>query len=198
MSQPPLQVRHTSLILLGVTILLLSGCNGGEGETGGAPGAACQSNCPTAKAGPEQAVVTGAAVTLDGSGSTSGTPGLITYQWSLLSKPAGSAATLLGATTARPTFTADVAGTYDARLVVHEGGASSAPDMVRITCGSGNLAPIADAGPDRTELLGTPVTLDGTGSRDPNGTPITYAWRVMTQPSGSQAVLLNATSKTPS
>jgi len=58
--------------------------------------------------------------------------------------------------------------------------------------------PIADAGPDRTELLGIPVTLDGTGSRGPNGTPITYAWRVVTQPSGSQAVLLNATSKTPS
>src|SRR6185503_9166234 len=99
---------------------------------------------------------------------------------------------------ARPTFTADVVGTYDARLVVQEGGASSAPDTVRITCGTGNLVPIADAGPDRTELLGTPVTLDGTGSRDPNGTPITYAWRVVTQPAGSQAVLLSATSKTSS
>src|SRR4029079_6489083 len=31
-----------------------------------------------------------------------------------------------------------------------------------------------------------------------NGTPITYAWRIVTQPSGSKAVLLNATSKTPS
>jgi len=185
-------------MMLGMAVLLLSGCSGDGGETGGAPGAACQSNCPTAKAGPEQTVVTGAAVTLDGTGSTSGTLGLITYQWMLLSKPAGSAATLVGATTARPTFTADVVGTYDARLVVQEGGASSAPDTVRITCGTGNLVPIADAGPDRTELLGTPVTLDGTGSRDPNGTPITYAWRIVTQPSGSKAVLLNATSKTPS
>ena len=198
MSQIPFTVRHSSLMMLGMAVLLLSGCSGNGGETGGAPGAACQSNCPTAKAGPEQAVVTGASVTLDGSGSTSGTPGLITYQWALTSKPTGSAATLVGATTARPTFTADVAGTYDARLVVQEGDASSAPATVRITCGSGNLAPIADAGPDRTERLGTSVTLDGTGSRDPNGTPITYAWRMVTQPSGSQAVLLNATSKTPS
>jgi hypothetical protein len=197
MSQIPFRVRRSSLMMLGMAVLLLSGCSGDGGETGGAPGAACQSNCPTAKAGPEQAVVTGAAVTLDGSGSTSGTPGLITYQWALTSKPTGSAATLAGATTARPTFTADVAGTYDARLVVQEGGASSAPDSVRITCGTGNLAPIADAGADRTEPVGSLVTLDGTGSRDPNGTPITYAWRVVTQPAGSQAVLLNATGATP-
>jgi hypothetical protein len=85
-------VMRGVMILLGVTLLLLSGCSGDGGETGGAPGAACQSNCPTAKAGPEQAVLAGDAVTLDGSGSTSGTPGLITYQWTLQSKPAGSAA----------------------------------------------------------------------------------------------------------
>jgi hypothetical protein len=185
------------MLLLGVTILLLSGCNGGGEDTGGSTGAACQSNCPTAEAGREQAVLTGASVTLDGSGSTSGTPGLITYQWTLLSKPTGSAATLAGATTARPTFTADVAGSYTARLIVHEAGVASPPDTVTITCGAGNLAPIADAGLDRTEQLGTLVTLDGTG-RDPNGTPITYAWRVVTQPSGSQAVLLTPTTKTPS
>jgi PKD domain/FG-GAP repeat len=40
--------------------------------------------------------------------------------------------------------------------------------------------------------------LDGTGSQDPNGTSITYAWRFVTQPASSQAVLLSATSKTPS
>lgn len=198
MSQPPSRVRHNSMLLLGMTILLLSGCSGDGGGAGDPTGAACQSNCPTAEAGREQAVLMGAPVTLDGSGSTSGTPGLITYQWTLLSKPTGSAATLAGATTARPTFTADVAGTYAARLVVQEGGVASPPDTVTITCGAGNLAPMADAGLDRTEQLGTPVTLDGTGSRDPNGTPITYAWRVITQPSGSQAVLLSATTKTPS
>ena len=136
MNQIPSRVRHHSLILLGVTLLLLSGCSGSGGDIGGSTTVACQSHCPTANAGPEQAVVTGAAVTLDGSGSTSGTSGLSTYHWALTSKPTGSVATLAGATTARPTFTADVAGTYTARLVVQEGGASSAPDTVRITCGT--------------------------------------------------------------
>ncbi len=192
MSQTPSRVRPRHMLLLGMTILLLSGCSSGDGGGTGSPtGAACHSNCPAAQAGPEQAVLTGDAVTLDGSASTSGTPGLITYHWRLLSKPSGSGATLASATTARPTFIADVAGTYAAQLVVQEGGVSSPPATVTITCGTGSLAPIANAGPDRTERLGTPFTLDGTGSRDPNGTPITYAWRSVTQPSGSQAVLVS-------
>jgi chitinase len=163
MSQIPSQCR--SLILLSITLLLLSGCSGDGGEVGGSTGAACQSNCPTARAGPEQVVLTGDAVTLDGSGSTSGTPGLITYHWTLQSKPTGSAATLANATTARPTFTADVAGSYTARLVVQEGGVSSPPATVTITCGSGNLAPIADAGPDRTDCSAPALPWMGPGVR---------------------------------
>ena len=45
----------------------------------------------------------------------------------------------------------------------------------------GNLAPVADAGPDQTVRSGTRVTLDGSGSRDPEGDALTYRW---TAPSG--------------
>ena len=40
------------------------------------------------------------------------------------------------------------------------------------------LPPVADAGPDSTVPLNQPVTLDGTGSSDPDNDPLTFAWTI--------------------
>ena len=37
-------------------------------------------------------------------------------------------------------------------------------------------APVADAGPDQTVAQGDPIVVDGSGSRDPDGTIMSYAW----------------------
>ncbi len=190
-------LRLAHVLMLCLVLLLVSSCGGDDDEAAPAPGG-CTTNCPIANAGSDQTVLTGTLVALDGSQSASGTAGLLTYQWALTSRPAGSAATLSGATTVRPTLTADVAGAYTAQLVVDNGSVKSHPDTVTIIADIGNLPPRAHAGPDGAAPPGRLVTLDGNGSTDPNGTPITYRWQFLTKPPASQAVLVNPTSPMPS
>jgi hypothetical protein len=87
---------------------------------------------PVASAGDDQAVGVSATVALDGSGSDDTESSALTYQWSVVSVPAGSAAALSDQTAVNPTFVADVAGTYVIQLIVNDGTDSSVPDTVQI------------------------------------------------------------------
>ena len=57
-------------------------------------------------------------------------------------------------------------------------------------------APVADAGPDQSVVEGSVVTLDGTGSTDPDSQNLTYLWAPVGQ-SGPPIALSSATSATP-
>src|SRR5262249_47950840 len=107
-----------------------------------------------------------------------------------------STASLTNPTSVRSTFTPDVPGNYTASLVVKDDVASQ-PDTVSTTAVTGNVAPMADAGPDGSAAPGRPISLDGTGSRDPNGTAVIYNWRIVEQPPGSNPTLSNATAARP-
>jgi len=154
---------------------------------------------PVADAGPNQNVVTGGGVVIDGTGSFDADGDPLTYSWNVVSGPPGSV--LPGQTAIGPviSFTTDVDGTYVISLVVNDGQASSAASTVTITATTGNAAPIASAGPDQVAIESTAVTLNGTGSSDANGDPLTYTWSLISQPAGSGSVpLTNPTSPTPS
>jgi hypothetical protein len=109
-----------------LALAVVAGCGGGGGGgADGTPPPVAANATPVANAGSAQSVVAGSVVTLDGSRSTDADRDSLTFAWTLTSKPAGSSASLSGATSASPSFTADVAGTYTASLVVNDGKASS-------------------------------------------------------------------------
>ena len=69
---------------------------------------------------------------------------------------------------------ADVAGTYVISLVVNDGQLDSAADTVTVK--TINRAPVANAGADKSAVVGNQVTLDASASSDPDGDAITYIW----------------------
>lgn len=173
--------------------------NDGDGLTDAAdPDCGPANTVPTANAGPDQTVNVGDTVTLDGSGSSDADGDTLTFSWSL-SVPAGSTATMSGATTVSPTFVPDVDGDYTATLVVNDGMDDSAADSVVITAATVvvNTPPVANAGPDQTVTVGDTVMLDGSGSNDADGDPLTFSWSLTTVPAGSAAALSNPAAASP-
>ncbi len=132
-----------------------------------APGA---NTAPTSDAGPDQPdEVVGSPVTLDGSGSSDSETATddLMYFWS---QAEGPDVDLSNERVVSPTFTPPRAGTYIFNLTVTDTGNPPMPttDKVIITVSAAtNTAPTSDAGPDQPdEVVGSPVTLDGNGSRD--------------------------------
>ena len=154
-------------------------------------------SAPVANAGVAQSVKLNDTVTLDGTGSSDANNDFITYKWTLITKPTGSTAVLSSATTSKPTFKADVSGTFVASLIVNDGKVDSAAAATTVSVSSANADPIANAGNNQNVTVGTAVTLDGTNSSDANRDPLTYRWVLMSKPTGSAAVLTNPTSAKP-
>jgi PKD domain len=70
------------------------------------------------------------------------------------------------------------------------------PSSLSWSFGQGS-GPTANAGPGQTVAVGTTVTLNGTGSTDTNGSPLTYQWTLVSPPSGSTTTITNPTSAMP-
>lgn len=150
---------------------------------------------PVANAGSNQTVTPGSLVSLNGSGSSDVDGDPLTYLWSFVSIPSGSAAVILNGRSVSAAFLADVSGTYIVKLVVNDGHVDSQPSTVTIS--TGYTPPIANAGPNQTVGIGALVQLNGSGSTDVNGMPLTYRWSFNSIPNGSTASLSDTTAVNP-
>src|SRR5262249_35480536 len=69
------------------------------------------------------------------------------------------------------------AGTYTATLTATDNQGATGTDTTIVTVRPApNKAPNASAGPAMYGIAGTPLTLDGSGSIDSDGTIVSYAW----------------------
>jgi RHS repeat-associated protein len=158
--------------------------------------ASCATNgTPVANAGPDSTVRVSERVTLNGAASSDPDGNPLTYTWAFTSRPAGSTATLSGATEINPSFTADRPGNYLLQLVVNDGTVSSAADSVTVS--TSNSVPVANAGADQTGRVGDTLVLDGRLSNDVDGDAITYSWRIANAPAGSTARLSDGSAVQP-
>ena len=153
---------------------------------------------PVADAGPDDSATLGVPYTLDGTNSSDADGNPLTFIWAVIGEPAGSNIVPEGETTATPSFTPEVLGNYEFRLIVNDGTIDSVADMVVISVN--NNPPVANAGPDQKYTIGQDfVFLNGTGSSDPDvGDTLTYSWTFVTPAGASAPELIDPTSAEPS
>jgi hypothetical protein len=151
---------------------------------------------PVADAGPDLFGETGVRVDLDGSASSDPEGAELEYSWAVASTPSCSglaADDLYNQGTVSPSFICDCEGIYTIALVVSDGTQWSEPDYATVSCDSGDLPPVADAGDSgaMAPCEGETVHLNGFGSYDPDGEPLTYSWGLVSAPAESTATDAN-------
>jgi PKD repeat protein len=75
-----------------------------------------------------------------------------------------------------PANTYAAGGKYIVRLTVTDDSGETDTDITVVTVGTGNLPPQADAGGSVSGKVRRSITFDGTGSSDPDGNIVSYAW----------------------
>ena len=150
---------------------------------------------------PPQEITIGAIIVLDASNSTDPDGDPVTTEWTVVARPAGSAAALtINGQVAR--FVADVAGTYQimargadpigaySETIYVLDASNRAPNAVLV--GSIITEPRNSGQTALQASVGYTVVLDGSGSNDQDGHSFTRSWSMLSRPASSTAALSSA------
>ncbi|WP_089935921.1 PKD domain-containing protein [Candidatus Entotheonella palauensis] len=185
---------YVKICLILVWMLCLATCSNEGSDSGRQTNTVTLANtAPIAHAGPDQRVMRGDTVTLDGTASSDVDGDRLSFVWTFIAVPLDSVAVLSDATAVKLIFAADAEGEYVLELHVSDATHESESDTVTVTTAPGNTAPLAHAGLDQSAKVGDTVVLDGSGSSDADGDPLVFEWSLTSTPSGSLAALNDPT-----
>ncbi len=157
---------------------------------------------PSANAGTGGNIPLHRIAVLNGSASSdTNTPPLaLSYAWTLVSAPAGSAVTTASIrfpTSPEAVFVPDVLGNYTLKLTVTT---TAGTGSANVSYNAQIFPPVAVPGKPQNAETGTFVFLNGKNSYDPNSLPLAFAWTFASLPGASKltaANLLNANTPKP-
>ena len=142
------------------------------------------SQSPIAVAGPDQTIrLPLNSITLDGSASSDPDSNIVSYKWAKLTGP--SSYNIGNDTKVQTVVTNLVQGIYLFELAVTDATGLISKDTMQVVINSpsANLPPDADAGPDQKRILrSTFLKLDGSGSKDKDGSIVLSLWTQVNGP----------------
>jgi len=147
-------------------------CTNSAGSSSATVSVTINNVAPSVSAGSNMTIDAGTQITLHATGADSNQDPL-TYKWSEVSGPSVSIPSMAQQNI---TFTPTNAGSYIFSVQCCDGVNYSAASQVTVTVNKVNHAPTANAGVEQDVDKGVTVTLDGTGSTDPDGDTLTYSW----------------------
>jgi predicted esterase len=157
--------------------------------TNGTTSGGTTNNPPVVDAGTDKSVTLPTNEVYMQGAASDGDGSIASYSWT---KVSGGAASLSGTTGSKLRAYNLIEGSYSFRLTVKDDKGASKYDDVKVTVAgqtSANVAPVANAGPDKT-TSSTSITLSGSGT-DKDGKIVSYRW---TKYYGGTVTLTNATS----
>jgi PKD domain len=138
--------------------------------------------------GPSFVGAVGSQVRLRGSASYDPGGDTLLFTWDLLTRPTGSQASFVSASSADTSITPDVNGRYDVTLTVRNSAGLVATQLITVYVGS--YPPVAAV--DRSQLLtllGGTVTASAAASTAPSGNALAFSWAIDSRPTGSSATI---------